>query len=73
MQVEALVDLPNIDPREVAVELYAGPITATGEIGTPKILRMEYSKQIAGARHVFSGVIECRVSGRQGFGRPADR
>jgi starch phosphorylase len=67
MQVEAMIDLPNIDPREVAVELYAGPITATGEIGTPKILRMEYSKQIAGARHVFSGKIECRVSGRQGF------
>jgi starch phosphorylase len=67
MQVEALVDLPNVDPREVSVELYAGPITATGEIGAPKILRMDYTKQIAGARHVFSGQIECRTSGRQGF------
>ncbi|HEY1923490.1 MAG TPA: alpha-glucan family phosphorylase [Tepidisphaeraceae bacterium] len=67
MQVEALVDLPNVDPREVSVELYAGPITATGEIGAPKILRLDYTKQIAGARHVFSGQIECRTSGRQGF------
>ncbi len=67
MQVEALVDLPNVDPREVSVELYAGPITATGEIGKPTILRMDYTKQIAGARHVFSGQIECRTSGRQGF------
>jgi starch phosphorylase len=67
MQVEALIDLPNVDPREIAVELYAGPITATGEIGAPKVLRMEYTKQIAGARHVFSGQIECRTSGRQGF------
>ena len=67
MQVEALIDLPNVDPREVLVELYAGPITATGEIGAPKILRMDYTKQIAGARHVFSGQIECRTSGRQGF------
>jgi starch phosphorylase len=67
MQVEALIDLPNVDPREIAVELYAGPITATGEIGAPKVLRMEYAKQIAGARHVFSGQIECRTSGRQGF------
>jgi glycogen phosphorylase len=67
MQVEALIDLPNVDPREVMVELYAGPITATGEIGAPKILRMDYTKQIAGARHVFSGQIECRTSGRQGF------
>jgi len=47
--------------------MYAGPITATGEIGAPKILPMSYSKQIAGARHVFSGQIECRASGRQGF------
>ncbi|MGD0541365.1 MAG: alpha-glucan family phosphorylase [Tepidisphaeraceae bacterium] len=67
MQVEALIDLPDIDPHEVAVQMYAGPITATGEIGRPKILPMAYSKQIAGSRHVFSGQIECRTSGRQGF------
>jgi glycogen phosphorylase len=67
MQVEALVDLPDVDPREVAVELYAGPITSTGQIGAPSVLRMDHSKQIAGARHVFSGQIECRASGRQGF------
>jgi len=59
--------LPDIDPHEVAVQMYAGPITATGEIGRPKILPMAYSKQIAGSRHVFSGQIECRTSGRQGF------
>ncbi len=41
MQVEALVDLPDIDPREVAVELYAGPITATGQIGAAKVLAHE--------------------------------
>jgi starch phosphorylase len=67
MQVEALIDLPDIDPKEVAVELYAGPISATGQIGTPKVLRMNHSKQIGGPRHVFSGQIECRSSGRQGF------
>ncbi|HEX4053562.1 MAG TPA: alpha-glucan family phosphorylase [Tepidisphaeraceae bacterium] len=67
MQVEALVDLPDVDPREVVVELYSGPITATGQIGAPHVLRMNHSKQIAGARHVFSGQIECRTSGRQGF------
>jgi len=67
MQVEALIDLPDIDPKEIAVELYAGPISATGQIGTPKVMRMNHSKQIGGPRHVFSGQIECRSSGRQGF------
>jgi starch phosphorylase len=28
---------------------------------------MNHSKQIGGPRHVFSGQIECRSSGRQGF------
>jgi glycogen phosphorylase len=67
MQVEALIDLPDIDPKEIAVELYAGPISATGQIGAPKVMRMNHSKQIGGPRHVFSGQIECRSSGRQGF------
>jgi glycogen phosphorylase len=67
MQVEALIDLPDIDPKDVAVELYCGPITATGQIGKPDVLRMQYTKQIGGPRHVFSGQIACRTSGRQGF------
>jgi len=67
MQVEALIDLPDIDPKEIAVELYAGPISATGQIGAPKVLRMNHSKEVGGPRHVFSGQIECRSSGRQGF------
>jgi starch phosphorylase len=67
MQVEALIDLPDIDPNDVAVELYAGPITATGQIGAPIVLRMAHAKQIGGPRHMYSGTLECRASGRQGF------
>jgi starch phosphorylase len=67
MEVEALIDLPDIDPKEIAVELYAGPITATGQIGAPTVLRMNHSKLVGGPRHVFSGQLECRTSGRQGF------
>jgi glycogen phosphorylase len=67
MVVEALIDLPDIDPKDVSVELYAGPITATGAIGAPQTLRMGWSKSVANARHLFSGKIDCRTSGRQGF------
>jgi len=67
MQVEALVDLPGIDPADVSVQLYAGPITATGQIGSPQILTMSHTKLIANDRHLFSGQIDCKTSGRQGF------
>jgi starch phosphorylase len=67
MQVEALVELPDIDPRQVNVQLYAGPINATGHIEAPIARNMEHARQIAPGRHVFTGSIECRTSGRQGY------
>jgi len=67
MQVEALVDLPGIKPDELTVQLYTGPVSATGEIEQPQALRMSYAKAMAPNRHVFVGQIACRASGRQGF------
>jgi starch phosphorylase len=67
MQVEALVDLPDLDPKDLSIQLYAGPISATGQIENPQILTMLHSKQMAPGRHQFTGKIECRTSGRQGF------
>jgi starch phosphorylase len=67
MQVEALVDLPELDPHGVRVELYAGPLNASGAIEQPQALVMAYSKEMAPHRYLFSGKIDCRLSGRQGF------
>jgi starch phosphorylase len=67
MQVEAMIDLPGIDPNELTVQLYTGPVTAQGEIEQPQALRMTYARAMAPARHVFVGQVECRSSGRQGF------
>jgi starch phosphorylase len=67
MQVEALVDLPSVDPKELAVQLYAGPVNARGEIEQPQALVMTYSKPMAPNRHLFVGSFDCRTSGRQGF------
>jgi glycogen phosphorylase len=67
MQVEVLVDLPDITPDEVVVQLYAGPINATGEIGSATVLNMVHTKLIANNRHLFGGQIECQSSGRHGF------
>jgi starch phosphorylase len=67
MQVEALVDLPGVDPKELNVQLYAGPISAKGDIEQPQALTMSYNRQMAPDRHLFVGQIDCRTSGRQGF------
>jgi starch phosphorylase len=67
MQVEALVDLPDIDPKDVRVQLFAGPINATGEIENPQILNMDHARQMGPGRHLFMGRIDCGTSGRQGF------
>jgi starch phosphorylase len=67
LQVEAMLDLANFEPADVAVQLYAGPITASGDIEQPQVLVMQYAKEIGPSRHLFTGTIECRTSGRQGF------
>jgi len=67
VQVETLVDLPDVKPDEVTVQLYCGPTTAAGELENPQALVMQHVKELAPNRHVFTGRIECRTSGRQGF------
>jgi starch phosphorylase len=67
MQVEALVDLPDVDPKELTVQLYAGPVNARGEIEQPEALTMTWSKAMAPQRHLFVGKFDCRISGRQGY------
>ena len=67
MQVEAMIDLPGVDPNELTVQLYTGPVSGQGEIEQPQALRMTYGRAMAPDRHVFVGSIACRTSGRQGF------
>jgi glycogen phosphorylase len=67
MQVEALVEIPGIEPTELQVQLYAGPINATGQIDHPQSMPMSHSKLIANGRHLFTGKIDCNNSGRHGF------
>ncbi len=67
MQVEAMVELPDMKPEDVKVQLYAGAINARGEIDRPQTLVMNYVRQAAPNTHLFTGKIECESSGRQGF------
>ena len=68
MQVEALVDLPqDVRPNDLSVQLYAGPISAAGEIENPAALTMQHARELAPNRHLFTGTLDCTRSGRQGF------
>jgi starch phosphorylase len=68
LQVEALVELPSLRPDDVALELYAGTISSTGEeIENPKVIKMAHVREVAAERHLFVGKIACETSGRQGF------
>jgi starch phosphorylase len=67
MQVEALVDMPGIEPADLSVQLYAGPINGRGEIEQPNAMTMQHVRAMAPDRHLFVGKIDCRTSGRQGF------
>ena len=67
MQVEATLDLGGMNPNDLAVQLYTGSVNAGGQIENPIVVPMRWANQVAGNRHLFSGTIDCRVSGRQGF------
>src|SRR5207244_1299994 len=62
VQVEALVDLPDIEPKDLRVQLYAGSVDATGRIDDPHVLTMEHTRQMGPGRHLFTGSIQCRTS-----------
>jgi starch phosphorylase len=67
MTVETLVDMPDVDPNDLSVQLYAGPINATGQIENPQAKPMKLSKPMGPGRYMFVGDIPCRTSGRHGF------
>ena len=67
VEVEATVDLPNVRPDEVTVQLYCGLTTAAGGIDDPQVLAMEPVREAGPDRHVYVGKITCRTSGRQGY------
>ncbi|MEZ0266157.1 MAG: alpha-glucan family phosphorylase [Phycisphaerae bacterium] len=67
MQVEAMVDLGDLEPVDVQVQLYAGPLSTSGAITDAQTLPMQHSRAMGPGRHLYVGKIDCRTSGRQGF------
>jgi starch phosphorylase len=68
LNVKALVRLGGVDPGDVSIELYHGPLNAWGSITNGCAVRMDYKKSSDGeGEHWFAGSMSCRTSGRQGL------
>ena len=67
LQVRCQVKLGSIDPSDVRVELYQGPVDAEGTIQQGDAVSMECVGAASDNYHVFDGFIPCRVSGLCGF------
>ena len=64
--VDAAVELGGLEPSEVAVELYYGPLSSKDEIITPTRVAMEPSEH-GGAATLFHVTVTCADTGKQGY------
>jgi starch phosphorylase len=64
--VRAHVDLSNLKPDDVSVELFYGALNAQGEIENPKIALMKPTANPKGTVYEFVGVNNLVMSGRLG-------
>lgn len=66
-RVRAELQLGDVSPSDVKVELYHGNVDATGNINAAQVMPMSNQTAGTGGMHVFEGEIPCRTSGQHGF------
>jgi starch phosphorylase len=66
IRVEASIDLGGLRTEEVAVQLYAGSVTAMGSLVHPEVSPMTFAREEDGSC-VFTGSFTPTDSGRKGF------
>ncbi len=66
LNVHAKIDLGQLSPDDVSVELYYGSLNAHGEIETPRLILMKSPGKPKGTVHEYSGTITLDTSGRLG-------
>jgi starch phosphorylase len=68
LRVQALIHLGTLEPDDVTVELYHGPLDARGEIAPAQVTEMHcVEKKKEDGNCLFNGVIPFRFSGRYGY------
>jgi starch phosphorylase len=65
--VRCLVRLGRLDPRDVQVELYYGPMDPFGGLSEPQRRPMRYEASRGEGVHEFAGEVPCEKSGKYGY------
>jgi starch phosphorylase len=67
LQVQARLYLGELNPTDVAVELYHGRLNAEGQIVDGQAAPMLIAQSKGKGKYVFAGAIACETSGRHGY------
>lgn len=67
LEVSAKVSLGALQPNDVAVEVYCGPLDAHGNITNGRAVGMKWSKGEGNGARLFTGAVSCANSGGNGF------
>lgn len=67
LHMTALVDLGDLAPEDVTVELFYGLVQSADRVMSGKAKKMEMLEAHGGGRYLYACDITCRVSGRYGF------
>jgi starch phosphorylase len=66
-ELAVVARLGPIDPKDVAVEAYFGPLSAAREILRGRAVALALERSLGDGRHRYTGSIPCQRSGMQGF------
>ncbi|HHP50667.1 MAG TPA: hypothetical protein ENM97_02050 [Moorella mulderi] len=70
-EVQATVFLGSLDPGEVQVALYYGPLDPRGKIKEGQKVLLAYKQDLGEGRHLYQGEVLCRRGGAPGVCAPA--
>ncbi|MBU1880253.1 MAG: alpha-glucan phosphorylase, partial [Chloroflexi bacterium] len=65
--VQATVYLGMLEPADVTVELYHGPVDAADQIVTGTVLPLTLMDTLGEGSYLFAAAIPCRTSGQYGY------
>jgi len=65
--VRAMVSIGDINPSEVAIDVYFGVLDSRGSIVGGELVSLNSIEEVSPGLYRFCGEIECRFCGRQGF------
>ena len=66
LRLTAKIGLGSLEPSEVAVEAYYGPLRADGSLSSGRGVPLVWAA-CEGEVHIFVGAVPCRASGLQGY------